>query len=118
MRLFTTYKFIAINMLQGLLMLGLVYTWFAQQECENIKLLLGYWLASVCLCYAVLGSLVMRCHDNLTGPLILYMLCPATVFYLVQCVLEIEYLLFTGVAVCITAYRWLLYANALYEERE
>ena len=111
-----TEKFIAINaFLCGamLTVVGVRLMWIGATEW---RLLLGYWLSGVCICYAVLGPLCAEYANSMTSCLVLSVLCPAVLFYLVQCVVPFEYYLFSCVAVCLTGYQWLSQASAQFAE--
>ena len=112
-------KFIAINACLCGVMLSILCGWLAWIGAEQWSLLLGYWLAGVCICYAVLGPLCAEYFNVMTGCLVLSVLCPAIMFYLVQRVVPVEYYLFSGAAVCLIGYQWMSWVNAAFmEERE
>lgn len=113
-----TEKFVAINAFLCGVMLTVVCGRQMWIGAEEWRLLLGYWLSGVCICYAVLGPLCAEYANSITGCLVLSVLCPAVIFYLVQCVVPVAYHLFSGVAVCLTGYQWLSQASAQFAEED
>ena len=114
--MYSTEKFIAANALLCGVMLSVICGRLAWIGVAEWRLLLGYWLSSVCLCYAVFGPLYAEFFNGLTGCLALSALCPAAVFYLVRCIMPVEYYLFSGVAVWLAVYQWLSNASTKYAE--